>query len=102
MSRYVEKEAFIALLNKRIYCLCGGETVKETRNVRDMLEVFPTADVKPVARAEWLDGRCTNCAWELPDYEYYGGCEIENISCDEFNFCPNCGAEMRMEKDDER
>ena len=48
MSRYVEKEAFIALLNKRIYCLCGGETVKETRNIRDMLEVFPAADVKPV------------------------------------------------------
>lgn len=30
MSRYVEKEAFIALLNKRIYCLCGGSINAES------------------------------------------------------------------------
>ena len=60
-----------------------------------MLSTETPADVKPVVSAEWLDGRCTNCTWELPDYEYYGGCEIGNVSCDEFNFCPNCGAKMR-------
>lgn len=60
---------------------------------------IPPANVKPVVRGKWLDGRCTNCAWELPDYEYYGGYEIGNISCDKFNFCPHCGADMRRQNE---
>jgi rubrerythrin len=100
MSRYVEKEAFIALLNKRIYCLCGGETVKETKNIRDMLEVFPAADVAPVARGEWIEGEyvgevgyeikwhCSSCGFAVLSEEYPA-----------WHYCPNCGAEM--EGDDE-
>lgn len=104
MSRYIEKEAFIALLNKRIYCLCGGETVKETRNIRDMLEVFPPADVKPVVRGEWVDkfnkGKaymqsfCSACG----KHSGIGGIKSNRHK----PYCPNCGAEMREEANDER
>lgn len=108
MSRYVEKKAFIALLNERIYSLCGGETVKETRNIRDMFEVFPAADVKPVVRGEWDEierggllnkyvlFRCTHCGNIFKVYE-----DTLNAGRGDKNFCPHCGADMRTEVNDD-
>lgn len=103
MSRYVEKEAFIALLNKRIYCLCGGETVKETRNIRDMLEVFPAADVKPVKRGNWVDKeRHEHYPSGKPYTARYCGVCGKRDHNEDGDFCGYCGADMRKEEDDER
>lgn len=52
-------------------------------------------DAKPVVRGEWIPDKhdpefklwCSACNW-TGVYPY--------------NFCPNCGADMRKEKDDER
>lgn len=50
------------------------------------------ADAESVVHGRWLDGRCTNCAWEAPDFVQYEGYELndwEPTPC-----CPNCGAKM--------
>ncbi len=105
-ERYISVEKAVSILRLRSQQLAGmygdiGGAASGAACILERLEDEEAEDVKPVVRGKWLDGRCTNCAWELPDYEYYGGCEIENVSCDEFNFCPNCGAVMREEVNDD-
>lgn len=43
-------------------------------------------------KGKWIDGKCSNCGEHAPFWSmastYY-----------ESNFCPNCGADMRGEKD---
>lgn len=54
------------------------------------------ADVRPVVREKWIDGaenftcgnynaECSNCHANIR----WNGCD------EDFNFCPNCGADMR-------
>lgn len=67
------------------------------RQIVEQIKKLPAADVRPVVRGKWKfeigDGKtcvdgwvCTNCNCgfhtNVPYFE-------------EFNFCPNCGAEMR-------
>lgn len=54
---------------------------------------IPAADVRPVVRGEWI--------WTIDDDEYLGEYWKCNL-CGEhsyigYNFCPNCGADMREE-----
>ena len=58
----------------------------------DSLREAPAADVAPVRRGRWLDGKCTVCGWEEPDVCTYDGYETE--SWVETPYCPNCGAKM--------
>lgn len=67
------------------------EAIKELVNI-------PAADVKPVVRGRWEETgsfsdemidwvRCSNCGEEAP------------VFTDNYDFCPNCGADMRESKD---
>lgn len=70
------------------YC----ETLNEVIHIVDGQ---PTILAKPVVHGEWVfigdyDSRCSVCGEEYcigPDEDY--------------NYCPNCGADMRERKDDE-
>ena len=94
MKEYIDKEAVIKLLDELETSLFVGEAMRYYGNYFGV-DLLSPADVKPVVKAKWLDGCCTNCAWECPDYAYYGGgYEEETFSSDEFKYCPKCGAEM--------
>ena len=64
------------------------------------LQELPTVEARPVVKGEWLYERetyntcsawkCSNCG------ECYGLPFIK----DEYNFCPECGADMRGGKND--
>ena len=110
-KEYIEKEAALALSkhldrdNGNKHFVWGVETYAE------YLQGLPPADVKPVARGEWIDfgdeldksaGRhsyqCSHC---FTDASYF----ISGFEWDEWtapHFCPNCGADMREEKEDGR
>lgn len=48
---------------------------------------IPSADVAPVKHGEWKwshDGECSVCGYRNSNFEY--------------NYCPNCGADMMEEK----
>lgn len=61
--------------------------------IRDALEKLPAADVRPVVRGRW--------EWTVDDDDRLGEYWKCNL-CGErsyigYNFCPNCGADMREE-----
>lgn len=68
------------------------------------IENFPAADVAPVVRGKWigkpLDNfkkyqvTCSECGWiGIENYDSY-------VDPSDFNYCPNCGANMEYEEDD--
>ena len=77
MSRYIDAELADALLTEG----CGIDEV-------------PTADVAPVVHASWEKGflgialMCSNCNVPSPNPVYY-------------KYCPNCGAKMDMNDENE-
>lgn len=80
-------------------------TLITLREVKKILRDLPSAqkkgewidkevieDRKDAKIQEWQQARCSVCnKWHTTPYMYY---------FDDFNYCPNCGADMRGEKDD--
>jgi len=60
--------------------------------IKEKIKEIPAADVRPVVRARWNTVKyplyeCSNCGAVYQDVGYG------------FNFCPNCGADMRGGQD---
>lgn len=101
-KEYIEKKRALQLLE-------DNASDDEVFFAARAIEAEPPADVKPVVRGEWIskgenafewcDYKCSVCG-QAPDYFVYG---TEEWGCGELpNFCPNCGADMRKEANDER
>jgi rubrerythrin len=117
-KEYIEKEAFVAEMKKRqeaAKAWLKKAKDQETRvradavscfiqEVKWTLEKITPADVKPVVRGEWVEGEyvgevgyeikwhCSSCGFAVLSEEYPA-----------WHYCPNCGADMRKEaNDDER
>ena len=104
MSEYIDREAAYPLAKK----ICDAIDSKEFQRfdfgtrILDWIDDIPAADVRPVKPGKWT--KCIVATDNL--YDERG--MIENMkgyvcdSCREFsiaryNYCPNCGAEMREE-----
>lgn len=97
MADYISREAVLELIdNAPIIAGNENETLISAPKLSDEVYCITAADVRPVVRGKWKfeigDGKtcvdgwvCTNCNCgfhtNVPYFE-------------EFNFCPNCGAEM--------
>ena len=59
---------------------------------------MPTADVRENVRGEWLSGDCmgASCSKCGEYFSFRTFSEVYN-----FNFCPNCGADMRGDNNDQ-
>ncbi len=85
--------------------LIDADAQKDTLGVSDrdiefaeMLDEAPTIDAVPVKHGKWMEIIEVN---ELGD-AYQSGVycsECGHTDCYESNFCPDCGADMRMEKE---
>lgn len=85
MDDFISREAALSAQNKSM----------NLNEMRERLKRIPAADVRPVVRGKWVDAvqschdsphvRCSMCG------EYYWR------YFNKFNFCPNCGADMREE-----
>ena len=85
-KEYIEREAALSAQNKSM----------NLAECRKRLERIPAADVRPVVRAHWKSVPhkkarvCSRCEADEP---YKFADDDANV----YNFCPNCGADMREE-----
>lgn len=99
-EEYIEREAAIAVIEEKQKELCpvgmysrhavyGSDREKfdAWQEIIDTLEAIPAADVRPVVRGQWVDGKCNQCGEHAPFWSmattYYRS-----------RYCPNCGAVM--------
>ena len=65
----------------------------ECEVIIDIAKELPTVEAKPVVHGEWVDTdfgtHCTACG------RSYDPFEIKPREVRKFDFCPNCGADMR-------
>lgn len=104
-KEYIEREDAINEFNIRssYYEAEWGNKRFTLNNVEEILRDVPAADVRPVVRGKWVEH--THIL-----YDGKPGYSIECTACHEvftevdlrekpskYNFCPNCGADMREE-----
>lgn len=83
MTDYISRQAAFEALEKR-----GVSTTNISR--------VPVADVRENVKGEWLSGDCmgASCSKCGEYFSFRTFSEVHN-----FNFCPNCGADMRGKQD---
>ena len=60
-------------------------------------------DAEPVKHAMWHERRCGNGWNDWPEYTCSAcGARYEKLGREKLNYCPNCGAKMDKELEDER
>lgn len=107
MGRYIDAETFAERMLEQWYTADEekkAEIVAVLSNiVTPILVSIPTAEVQPVRHGEWIEQEepyvntyeCSNCKrWFVLE----DGTPKEN----DYNYCPNCGANMRGAKNDKQ
>ena len=89
MNDYISRQAAIEKILKDPV----GKTLAHSYNLIGFIEGLPTADVRENVRGNWIGiddepcetFECDKCGFVLDDW----------IQVALYNFCPNCGADMR-------
>lgn len=95
MSRYIDADA----LKDKITDIDGGCAIDGTgfdiytHEVFELIDEVPTADVRENVRGEWKVCDAKPPTWW---YECSVCGKAGNV---EYNYCPNCGSEMRKGED---
>lgn len=91
MPKYIDIENF----SQMVYENFGRDGEYDYRDLIRILREQPTADVKEVVRGEWEIqnkskfnyDKCSVCGFNKPSF----------LEFRKYDFCPNCGADMRGE-----
>ncbi len=100
MPEYIEREAAITAIRNLPFFEHETCTFIDSCDAEDEIDSIPAADVAPVVHGRWEHGSSL-CdpfceVWKCS----YCSAEDENGMC--YNFCPNCGAKMQGDSDDEK
>ena len=80
---------------KAHYSWLGKDATLSPKDVDDIVDAQPAADVEPVVRGEWKDRCvrdwvCSLCGCEIQKVRFYDGYRYTSLP----DFCPDCGAVM--------
>ena len=99
MSDYISREKIIDFGERQLKHLDDGEAY---RRLAAFLNAIPAADVVEVKRGKWIPGKEWTGIGAFRIKEMVVTCficpecgRIVDVSEGDFNFCPNCGADMR-------
>lgn len=99
-KEYIERDKLIGdgwHLQRHVYG--NGYACIESMDIRDI----PAADVRPVKHGKWTDAIVSannfydRLGMIASMHGYVCSC-CQDFSVARYNFCPNCGADMREEK----
>lgn len=95
MAEYIEREAAYELARTDENYSDFRRSMADLTSLRELLEDTPAADVVEVRHGEWIHtdmalfwhskDKCSECHYHDPQY----------IDLSYYNYCPNCGADMR-------
>lgn len=103
MVDYISREAAIDFIDAG-HLVNPNEPRWSDNEVVNFLRKRPAADVQPVRHGRFIGTEYDGCADGSPVYYEWKCSECGCIFEDEeptFNFCPNCGADMRGEQNDD-
>lgn len=92
MADYIKRDSVIEL-SREYY----SQGLKEKAVPVTAIRNIPSADVQPVVHGEWVDGGVDGVGACGIEYRYNkcSVCGYEYSFPMKYNFCPNCGADMR-------
>jgi len=95
MTDYISREAAIdACFYSREAAIdaCFYGWNNDAHDCAENIRAIPAADVRPVVRGKWkrINNRCDGYAWQICS-------ECGEKGKSTWNFCRNCGADMREE-----
>ena len=70
--------------------------LKDTAKAVDAIQYMDVADVRPVVHGKWLD---RSSGWTFNSECNKCGFIVHEQFIKTYKYCPNCGADMRGEKD---
>lgn len=96
MARYMDADAFEVVGMKDV----SDEFAAGVQFMLEQLDKAQTIEARPVVRGEWkaIEDKLWNL--DFPVVVGYECSECRTWGHDEYNFCPNCGADMRGEEVD--
>ena len=91
MTEYIDREKVIRAFSDFVWNTCNGLRWNDAvAIVKDM----PAEDVKPVLHGEWIEhGECNQR--QVYEVWYYECSRCGGVSGIAFDYCPNCGSDMR-------
>lgn len=100
-KEYIEREEALKIcMSHYLNCLMmndfNGDSIAD--KIKTEIQDLPKADVAPVKRGHWI---FIHPSKELIDWEKCSECGYKNFNFSKFNFCPNCGAKMYEEKEND-
>ncbi len=96
--RYIDadnlKERIPKDIHEDVFENCSNCELLDDKQVKELIDSQPTADVRENVMGEWIstgfmEVKCSNCKETFH--------ELESA-----NFCPNCGADMRGGKNEQK
>lgn len=97
-DEYIKREDALTELDEIGFC--DDEPIQTRNSALKIIQKIPAADVRPVVRGRWVAtvGKksriCSACGHDEP-YKF------ADNDVDIFNYCPNCGADMREVQHDD-
>lgn len=96
MADYISREAAVKIAQK--YGLVNGSALGRHTGLADCIAIkiegLPAADVEPVRRGRW--GKKQGGFWEFANCSVCGQ-KTPTVGIPP-NYCPNCGAKMKLEE----